>query len=183
MATRKKKINGTRNIEDFQLDTAISKPQRIAAFLDWWATEHPFDFAGYHEITKAIEGYKRLPRMDTDEVATTRGLVGRSSKILQEKYKRALVCQRGLGARATVDAADTIRHKAIDRTKKVERDIVALSKLDEIIDLKTIPDTEANRPLKQWYQRDVRGILKQVASPEFLARMLPPAQGDDKDAV
>jgi hypothetical protein len=109
-----------------------------------------------------------------------KGVVGRAGSILHENYKRALVRKRGLGARASVDSADTIRHKAIDRTKKVERDIVALSKLDEIIDLKSIPDTPENRPLKQWYQRDVRGILKQVSSPEFLAKMLPPAQKDDE---
>mgnify|MGYP000323885556 CR=1 FL=1 len=59
-----------------------------------------------------------------------------------------------------------------------QRDIVALAKIDEIIDLKSIPDTPENRPLKQWYQRDVKGILKQIASPEYLAKMLPPAEKD-----
>ena len=64
---------------------------------------------------------------------------------------------------------DAIRNKAVERVKKVERDIVALNKLDEIIDVKSIPDTPENRPLKHWYQREVKGILKQVAAPEFLA--------------
>jgi len=174
----KKTGNGSRNLEAFPLDTALSKPQRVAAFLDWWAEHHPYDFAGYHEITKAIEGYKKLPRMDTDEVETMRGIVGRAAKLLHDKYRRELVRQRGLGARATVDSLDAVRNKAVDRARKVERDIVALHRLDEIIDVKSIPDTPENRPLKQWYQRDVKGILKQVATPEFLQRMLPPKQPD-----
>jgi hypothetical protein len=174
MAT--KRTNGHRNLEAFPLDTGLSKPQRAAAFLDWWAQKHPYDFAAYNEILKAIEGYTKLPRMDTEEVEQVRGIVGRAASILHEKFRRGLVRQRGLGARATVDSADAIRHKAVDKSRKIERDILALAKLDEIIDLKSIPDTPENRPLKQWYQRDVKGILKQIASPEYLAKMLPPAE-------
>ena len=70
MAT--KRTNGHRNIEAFPLDTGLSKPQRAAAFLDWWATKHPYDFAAYNEILKAIEGYNKLPRMDTEEVEAVR---------------------------------------------------------------------------------------------------------------
>jgi hypothetical protein len=175
-----KRSNGIRNLAAFPLDTGLSKPQRVASLLDWWAEKQRYDFLGYNEITKAVNGYKHMPRMDTEEVAVMRGLVGRAGKILQKKYKRALVRHRALGARATFDSVDAIRHKAVERTKKIERDIVALSDLDEIIDLKSITDTPENRPLKQWYQRDVKGILKQVASPEFRARMLPPAQKDDE---
>lgn len=177
-----KRTNGHRNIEAFPLDTGLTKPQRAAAFLDWWAHKHPYDFAAYNEILKAIEGYAKLPRMDTEEVEAVRGVVGRAANILHEKYRRGLVRQRGLGARATVDSADTIRHKAVDKSKRIERDIVALAKIDEIIDLKSIPDTAENRPLKQWYQRDVKGILKQIASPEYLAKMLPPAEKDREPA-
>ena len=174
-----RRTNGNRDISGFPLDTGLTKPQRVAAFLDWWAIKHPFDFAAYNEILKAIEGYNKLPRMDTEEVSAVRGITGRAAKVLHEKYKRSIVRRAGLGARATVDSADTIRHKAVDRSRKIERDIVALAKLDEIIDLKSIPDTPENRPLKQWYQRDVKGILKQIASPEYLAKMLPPAAKED----
>lgn len=180
MATRKTGKDN-RNIDAFPLDTGLKKPQRIAAFLDWWANHHPYDFVAYNEITKAVEGYKKLPRMDTDEVEHMRELVGRSGKVLQEKYKRVLVRQRGIGARATVDSMDAIRNRAVDRARNVERGIVALAKLDDIIDVKSIPDTAENKPLKQWYQRDVKGILKQVASPEFLAKMLPPKQDDGSE--
>lgn len=178
--TRKKRHgNGIRNLEAFPLDTGMSMPRRVAAFLDWWAEVHPYDFVGYHEITKAVMGYKKLPRLDTKEVESMKSVVGRAGGLLHEGYKRALVRKRGLGARASVDSADTIRHKAIERSRKVERGIVALAKLDEIIDLKSIPDTAENRPLKQWYQRDVRGIIKQLSTPEFLTKMLPPAQKDE----
>lgn len=173
------KRRNDRDVSKFPLDTELTKPQRVAAFLDWWVRQHPFDFAGYHEITKAVNGYKHLPRLDTEEVVSMQGVVGRSAKILHHQYRRSLVRQRGLGARATVDSADAIRNKAVDRARKVERDIVALATLDEIIDLKSIPDTAENRPLKQWYQRDVKGILKQVSAPDFLQRLLPPKQDDE----
>lgn len=173
MAVRKSKT-GTRDVGSFPLDTALSKPARIAAFLDWWAQRHPYNFAAYNEILKAVEGYSRLPRMDTEEVEAIRACTGRAEKLLHGKYKRALIRHRGLGARASVDDADVIRHKQSDRAKKVERSIVALARQDEIIDTRRVPDTAENRALKQWYQRDVKSILRQVASPEFLAKMLPP---------
>lgn len=177
--TTKKPRQGARNFGAFPLDMEMSMPQRVAAFLDWWAEHQPYDFAGYHEITKAVNGYKHLPRLETQEVISMQSVVGRASKILHEKYKRALVRRRGLGARGTVDSADAIRHKAVDRARKVERDIVALATLDEIIDLKSVPDTPENRAMKDWYRRDVKGILKQVAAPEFTQRLLPPKQETD----
>jgi hypothetical protein len=163
--------NGTRNLADFPIDLGLSKPQRIAAFLDWWATKHPFDFAAYNEILKAIEGYKRMPRMDTEEVAHLQGRIGSAEKLLQNQYKRALIRQRGLGARASVDSADALDHKQVGRVRTMERAIAAVQRGDELINLKEIPDS----PTKRWYSRDVKVILKQFEAPDALARLLPPA--------
>lgn len=181
MAMRRK--NGARNLEDFPLDTEMSKPHRIAAFLDWWAKKAPYDFAMYNEVLKAIEGYKRLPRLDTEEVDSLRGRIGSAERIVHEKYRRAVVRHRGLGVRATVDDVDVVRHKSVDRTRKVERAIVALARQDEIVDVNKIPNTPENRALKQWYNRDVKGILKQIAAPEFLAKMLPPGSKEKDEAA
>lgn len=175
-----KKRNGVRNLDAFKCDMELRMPHRVASLLDFWATAHPYDPLGYNEITKAVNGYRHMPRTDTEEVASMREIVGRASKILQSQYRRALVRHPSLGARATVDSMDTLRHAAVKRVKTVERAIGALNTVDEIIDLKSIPDTAENRSLKHWYQRDARGIIKQLASPEFLAKMLPPAPPEEK---
>jgi hypothetical protein len=166
-------------VGEFPLDNGLTMPNRIASFLDWWATRHPYDFAAYNEICKAVQGYERLPRLDTEEVEQIRGTVGRAEPILHQKYQRALVRNRGLGARATVDDVDVIRNKQGARAKRVERSIVALAHTDELIDTRRIPDSPQNRELKQWYARDVKSILKQVSGPEFLAKMLPPKSKKD----
>lgn len=178
MAQRKKRDD--RDVGAFPLDNALTMPHRIAAFLDWWAKRHPYDFAAYNEILKAVMGYQRLPRLDTEEVEQIRGTVGRAEPILHEKYQRALVRSRGVGARATVDDIDVIRNKQVGRARRVERAIVALAHTGELIDVKRIPDNPANRDLKQWYSRDLNGILKQVSAPEYLAKMLPKKKDEEE---
>lgn len=178
MAMKRKGTNG-RNVGAFPLDTKLSKTARIAAFLDYWAENHPYDFAAYNEVLKAIEGYSSLPRLENKEVDRVRSNCSGASRILRERYSRELVRHPGLGVRATVDAMDAIRHVQTKKMARVESAVKQVSAVDDNIDLKSIPDTAENRPLKDWYKRDVKGILKQIASPEMLSRMLPPAPPDE----
>lgn len=175
-----KRNTGSRSFEGFRVDAELTKPARIAAFLAWWAQQRPYDFAAYNEILKAIMGYAKLPRMDTKDVEAVRDCTGRSEKILHEQFKRALIRHRGLGARASVDDADVIRHKQVDRARQVERSVMRFVRQGEIVDVRRVPDSPENRVLKQWYQRDASNIIKMVSAPEFLAKLLPPASRDDK---
>lgn len=181
MASKKRTKSGIRNVADFPLDTGMSKPYRIAAFLEWWAVRHPHDFAAYNEVLKAIEGYRHMPRIDSEEVAALRTRIHSVERIMNEKYKRSLVRHRGLGVRATVDDVDMIRNKQVDRVKKVERSITAVVRLDGLIDTSKIPNTPENKPLKEWYSRDVKGIIKQIGDPRYLEKMLPPATKSDEE--
>ncbi len=173
MASRKQK--NTFSISDFHVDPEMRRPARIAAFLHWYAQHQPYVWAGYNEVLQATNGLGYKPRLSNDEVRVIKGAMHRAGQILMETYGRAVISNRGLGIRATVDAADTVRHVATKRAKRAERAIVSLAQVDEIVDVSAIPNTPENKALKQWYQRDVRGILKQVSDAEFLTKMLPPA--------
>jgi len=174
------KRNGIRNLEAFPLDNKMTKPQRVAALLDWWAGKYNYDFLGYNEITKAVNGYKHMPRMENQEVTDMRSIVGRAAKILQEKYKRGLVRHWALGARATAEDMDTIRNNVAAAARRHERSGVALVKLVDIVNVKNIPDTPENRPHRQWVQRDIMGIVKQLSEPNYMARLLPPKKKEEE---
>lgn len=171
----KKKSNKSIPLTEFKFDPKMRRPARIAAFLAWYAEHQPYVWAGYNEVLQATSGLGYKPRLSNDEVRVIKGAMTRAAQILQSEHGRALVTNRGLGVRATVDSVDTVKNVATKRAKRAERAIVSLSQVDEIVDVNSIPNTPENRALKQWYQRDVRGILKQVSDPQFLQRMLPPA--------
>lgn len=174
MATTKRKAHTSRNIEAFPLDAKLSKTARIAAFLDFWAAEHPYDFVQYNEVLKAIEGYGYLPRLENKDCDGVRNRCHGAGRILRVKFKRELVRHQGLGVRATVDSMDVIRHVQTKRSAKIENAIKAAAETDANVDIRSIPDTPENAPLKTWYKRDMKSLLKQLSSPEVMARMLPP---------
>ena len=179
--TTKRRKHTDRNIEAFRLDTKLSKTARIAAFLDFWATEHPLDYAQYNEVLKAIEGYGYTPRLDNEECDKVRSKCHGAGRILRSKYKRELVRHQGLGVRATVDSMDVIRHVQTKRVSKIENAVKAAADTDANVDLKSIPDSPENKPLKDWYKRDMKSLLKQLSSPDVMARMLPPPPPDSDD--
>lgn len=151
-----------------------SHPRRLAHFLDYWARLVPYDFAGYNEVLYAVEQRRSMPRLDTKDVWILRGRLYAAKKVLRGEYQRDTVSSKGLGVRATVGDEDVLRNVAPRATVAVERSIRRLAETDAMIDPKKIKDTPENKPLKQWYSRNVRGILKQIASPEFTEKLLPP---------
>jgi hypothetical protein len=151
-----------------------ASPRRIAHFLDYWAKVAPYDFAGYNEVLYAIEQRRSMPRLDTKDVWALRQRVYAGKKILRSEYNRDTVSSKGLGVRASVDDEDVLRNVAPRQTVAVERSIRRLAEVDAMIDPKKVKDTAENKALKQWYSRNVRGILKQIASPEFTDKLLPP---------
>lgn len=176
---KRRNKDGTRDVSLFPLDTGLKKPQRIAAFLDWWAQRHPYDFSAYNELLKAIEGYKHLPRITSDEVDSIRSRVRSAERILLSKFGRVAIRNRGLGIRASVDDEDMLRNKQVDRVVKIRQSIEKAIDLDKRIDLAKVP----NGALKNWYIRGgVRGILSQVGSQEQLQKLLPPKPADGKSA-
>ena len=160
-----------RDVSKFPLNIEMSKPQRAAHFLDWWSREHPYDFVGYHELLKAIEGYRHTPKINSEEVQSLRHRSASAERVLLKKYNKVAVRTRGLGIRATVDDEDMLRNKQVGRVMKIRLSIQNAKELDKRIDLSKIQQGS----LKDWYTRGgVRGILNQVGSEEQLAKLLPP---------
>lgn len=147
---------------------------RIAAFLAWWVQKLPGDFASYNEIVKAIEGYDHLPQYKGREALAVRKLMQAARYHLRKHHSRDLLTSRGLGARATIDDADMIRNVSTVQAMAVERSVRKLAETDAMVDVNHVPDTPENAPLKRWYKTSVRGILKQIANPEFAQKLLPP---------
>ncbi len=151
---------------------------RIAHFLDWWAQTMPYDFVGYNEILKAVENRQSMPRMDSKDVEQLRARMYSAKKKLRAEYGRDTVMMRSMGVRATVDDKDVLLNIAPRQTIAVERSIKRLAETDAMIDLRRIDDNAETRAHKRWYNRSVRGILKQIAAPEFTDKLLPPKPGD-----
>jgi len=151
---------------------------RIAHFLDWWARKMPYDFVGYNEILKAVENRSAMPRMDSNDVEQLRSRMYGAKRKLRAAYGRDTVMMRSVGVRATVDDKDVLLNIAPKQTVAVERSIKRLAETDAMIDLRNVEDSNETRAHKRWYNRSVRGILKQIAAPEFTDKLLPPKPDD-----
>ena len=175
MATKKKNGSRDKDILKFPLDTAMKKSYRVAAFLDWWANQYPRDFAQVNEITRAINAYPHLPRLNNEEVVSVNGQMSRVDDILHKKYKRSLIRHRALGVRASVDSLDDIEHTQMKKAKRIQRAVASFQKTDEHIDVSSIPNKPENKASKDWYTKDIGHVLKLFSAPEFMGKLLPKA--------
>lgn len=177
MAKRSKK-NGTLNVKSYSFDPEQSKTRRVSAFLLWAAKNNPYQWIPYNVVVQAVNGYRRLPRMDGEEVNLIKNTMTGARRYLQQNG-RELVSQPGLGVRSTVDDADTLKvalPKKIGRLQAAKRAVIATT---SIIDPSKIPDTEENRPWKRWLSRSVKAAVRELESPMFEKKLLPPGSDDE----
>ena len=164
----------------YPLDTTLSLPQRGAHFLDWAAKNFPGQYVSYNMFLKAIMGFSKTPRIDGDAVEQLRGRMGRIREILKKNYGREVDSQRGVGARATVDDADTLKTSLPGKMKRLHSAKKAVVETVNLIDPANIPNTPDMKALKNWMVTDVRDIMKTLTSPSFEAKLLPPRPVDSK---
>lgn len=168
-------------VDDFKVDTTLLLPQRVASFLHWGAEKLPRQFFRLNIITKAVMGYARTPRDGSDEVLRMRRTVSASTKFLVADYERSLINDRVLGYRASVDSADTLVHALPGRVSRYRAAATAVQTTVGIIDAKSIPNTAALQPWKQWLDRDVGAVMKQLNDPSYFTKLLPPAPEAKKE--
>ena len=170
----------------------LPKSRRVALIFDWYAIKNPYDFLNYNELLKCMEGYGHWPRLDNKEVERVRSLISSARGILDREYQhsdgvgtRSLITAADLGARATIDNADRLKHRLPVVGIATERQTRRLTREAEAIDPKSIPDTAEYGPLLK-YLRGVRGLRKQIQAGNYLNLMLPPplpgAQKKDESA-
>lgn len=160
--------------------TKMSPPQRAAHYLDWAATNYPKQYTQYTHLVKAIYGYGRMPRVDSQEVVSLRHAMSRIRQILIEKFGRQLDTKPGLGVRATVDSLDVARNTMPREIMKVRRAQAAAARTYSLINKNAIPKTPETEHILEWLNKDVRDVMKTLNSPEFQARLSLPQPAEAK---
>jgi len=176
--TRKSKkltvdFNGYRPPEE------LAPNRRVAHCLNWAAEKFPYHYLQWNMVLKAIHGYRRLPRLDSEQVLHLKKSGAAIRKHLLKYHERIMDSEPGMGIRALVDDADKLR---IAMPKKARRLITAKNSAEETaahIDLAAVPDTPEYAPYKKWMARDVGGILKALNRARFDTRALPPSRDEE----
>ncbi len=166
----------TLDIRGFKLDIKLSMPQRAAAYLDWAATTYPDAYTPYNMMLKAITGQAKTPRVNDPEVERLRSTLRASvRKIMQRQYNREVVSQPGYGVRATSTDLDLVRTSLTRKINRLRGAKNAVALTVGMVDPANIPNTPEAKPWKDWFSRSAKDIVRQLNSPEFEKKMLPPA--------
>lgn len=158
-----------------ELDVKDSRTQRVAYYLNWAAKHMAYQYQPYNVIAQAIGGYKRLPRMDSDEVLGIRRTLSGIRKALRDKYNRSLDVAAD-GARATVDSEDlasVVIPKKVRRLRSMKNSLIEEHK---IINVAEIRDAK----IKAYITRPIRDLMKILGSEDFDKKLLPPGS-DEKE--
>ncbi len=180
-ATKKKLMTLTEAIRAnaYSPEHKDSLPQRAAHFLDWAAARYPKQYVPYNLLLKAVLGTSTTPSLHSSDVEQMRGRMSRVRVILQRKYARDLDSMPGVGARATVDDADTLVTSMPKRVASLRRAKTAVATTASLIDPAKIPNTADMAPWKRWMNASVGDVLRTLNSPEFEKKLLPPSPRDE----
>lgn len=106
---------------------------RIAELLDTCAVKYPRCFIFYEEIHQACYGGASCPHPDTTTIKKFREVVRRCAKILHQKYGRALITCRGVGARASTDSLDVVTGPFLEMTERHRRSGEKVVQMDNLV--------------------------------------------------
>jgi hypothetical protein len=157
----------------------LAPNRRVAHCLNWAAEKFPYQYIQWNIMLKAIHGYRRLPRLDSEQVLHLKKSATAVRKHLLKYHERIMDSEPGMGIRALVDDADNL---TIAMPKKARRLVSAKNSAEETaahIDLSAVPDTPEYAPYKKWMKRDMGGILKALERVKFDHRALPPARDEE----
>lgn len=177
MASKKNGNNTSRHLDiaGFPLDSDMTTPERVAAYLDWAAKEYPGQFTAYNVLYKAIQGQKATPQLRSQVVEDLRRKMQGVKRVLETKYNRVLVSQTAIGVRATVDSADTLTAALPKRMKRLQSAKNAVVRATDMIDPTKIPNTAEYRPWREWLNRDVKDVRRLLTDGDFDQKLLPPS--------
>lgn len=170
-AGRSADVQAAIKVGDYEPPFGQSLTHRAAHFLDWAAQHYPQEYVPYNFIVRAIQGYNKTPRLDTEEVESLRRALSRIGRILQQKFKRGKTTSPGQGVRATTNDVDAVKTEIRNKMVRLQSAKVALEQSASIVDPTRMPAG----PEKKWFTEDVGAILKTLKSPSFEARFALPA--------
>lgn len=163
-----------KSTEKFEIDLGMSRAQRGAEFLHWFAKKNPGVYVAYNELVQNINGYKRKPLLKSEEVEQMRKSMTAVKRLLFDKHEREIVSLPGVGIRASVDDADKLKNVVTKKAGRLQSARVSFVKTVSTIDQRTIPNTPELVPYKNWLNREVKDLMKQLSSAEFERKLLPP---------
>lgn len=152
----------------------MSRPHRIANFLDWAAEHYPKQWVPWPYILKAVNNYPRTPREDSQEVVSARHTFSSVREILYRLYDRAVDAQRGLGVRALTESTDVLLVAAPKFSSRLRSAKNSFLRVASLIDPAEVPSTPELRPHKEWFQNAIRDVTRTLMAPGFDAKLLPP---------
>jgi len=175
-SVKARKVNGRKelSIAAYQTETKMTITNRAAHYLDWAARNYPQHYTQYNVLLKAIMGYDRMPSLSSKEVERLRNGLGRIRVALSTKYNRELVTQAGIGIRATINDADTLRNILPKKSRRLQSARTSFLGTVKNIDAASIPNTPEMLRLKEWLNRGVKEVVRQIGSKEFEQKLLPP---------
>ncbi len=128
-----KRVDLQHIIASYKHDPRMTKPQRIAHFLDWAALRAPKQYFPHNIILKAIEGYAHTPRPKTEEVVSVARSMTTAKRILVATYRRECHYMQNLGVRASVDDNDATKFPLASRARRFVAAKRAMDKTASII--------------------------------------------------
>ena len=172
-------------ITEYKL-VAKSISGKMAEFLDWVGTKYPRHFVTYEEIAQAVFSLGKLPVAASKQVESVRGAMSAARRVMHARYKRDVITVKGVGARATVDAADTLTTSVMrdvtshERRCKRLQDTVALVNQKELDDLIEQAPPDLREDLKvsrNWFVEHLTKYVKTLQKSTTTVALLPPAPG------
>ena len=155
---------------------------RCADFLHWLSKKSPEIFVAPNVAVKAIMGYGHTPRIGSDEVIKLRQRYGTIRKILRKKHNQDLIIESGAGIRASVNSADVLVSSLPKYVTRLDRARTAVIQVDNLIDMKTVPNTPALAPYRNMHNLQIKPLIKELTKPSFMAMLaLPSTTTDDGD--
>ena len=178
---RKPKANHAVDLSTYVKDDAAPLSTRCADFLNWLCQKRPEIFVAPNIAVKAIMGYGHTPRLKSDEVDKLRTKYGTIRKILRAKYNRDLIVEAGAGIRASVDDADVLVSSLPKFVKKLDSARSAVVQVDNLIDMKKVPNTPELAAHRAMHEKQVKPLVKLLISPAFEAMLQLPAGNLDDE--
>lgn len=167
----------------YVIDQGMSRVQRAAHYLDWFAHGHPGEWVAWNELCRAIQGYQRKLLLKSDEVEHLRKNSSSIKKVLFEKYAREVISLPGVGVRASIDDSDVLKHVVPKRASRLTSARNSFVTTVEALDPRNIPNTPEMLPHKVWLNHAIKDVMKQIGSPEFALKLLPPATETKEEDV
>lgn len=146
----------------------MSLPNRIAALLDWGATNMPERPIEFTKLAKIVLILHRTPTEKEDKTKLVKSALRRAKPILMEKYRRGLASHPGFGIRATSSPDDTVSTQITADARRAASSMKALDRSCALVKTSEVVDKDLRARLS-----GINGVRRLLVSNNVLDKLLP----------